>query len=476
MKKLFALIIVVSMVITMSSMVFAETPETELSALASADFDTSNGLDTYNSDGTINITVSLGDVAIPETVDGITAFIFEIIYDKDMVAPAENGEVDSDGDSFDYTSLIDNAPDGWECFGKIDSQNGSFELALWDVTTLNPICEADALTITVPFSVKPEAKVEDISFSFKNGQIHDVDLMVSASVEISGFSVEYALQPDVISDYPEEAISIDIAGYSDAENNVIFYAENDITVADYVASYIDDEEASKGMNDFAIIIINNENGKVTYVNTDISGEESDKSEVVIPAGHYVIGVNGNNTEDYTALCEFAIVDYNIDLYNLNVEITGNFNPAIELSNVAFILYDPIPTPKQDANLVYDVDSAIITVYETELDIEEFNAMFKRDVTVIDQDGNEVTSGYVTNGMKIDYEDGVTIVMLGDVHSDGKIDSFDYILIKRHCLNTFEPTELQLLAARVAGNEEISVYDYLFLKRICLGTLKLSNLM
>ncbi len=479
MKKLFAFIVIVSMLITTSSIVLAETTansDVVFSASASADFDTSNGLDTYNADGTIYVTVSLGEVSIPETVTGVSAFVFKIVYDTDMVVPAVSDKIDADGEAFDFTAFIDDAPDGWECFGRIDYDNGTFELSPWDATSKNAITVADALTVTVPFSVKPDAKVDDIAFSFAGCEIYDEDPLVFESLEISGFSVEYALQPDVLTKLPEKSVSLDIAGYQSSTKNVIYYAENDITVGDYVASYTNNADAQEGMNDFAIIIVNAKNGMVTYSNVIVDGNKSDKSDVVIPADHYIIGVHSDNTDDYIYFCEFAKVDTEVNIYNVNPETTGKFDTGVALENAGFAFSNPKPVLKEGALAIYDFEEAVITVYDTKLDVKAFKSMFENDVTVLDENGNELTSGYVANGMTIDYADGVTIIMLGDVDSDGEIDVQDYVLIKRYCLKTFNFEPLELMAAQVAGNYDVGVVDYIYVKRICLKTLKLSVLM
>lgn len=61
---------------------------------------------------------------------------------------------------------------------------------------------------------------------------------------------------------------------------------------------------------------------------------------------------------------------------------------------------------------------------------------------------------------------------GDVNFDGAIDRYDYILVKRICMNTIALGEKQLLAADVNGNGEADKFDYILIKRHCLGTYKI----
>lgn len=477
MKKLFALLLALSMLITASTVVLAETTEitenTEIpfSASARAAYSTSNGLGTYNADGTIDITVTLSDISVPEAVAGISVFMLDIVYDKNMVVPAVEGAIDSDGEQFDFSAVLDEAPNGWECFGRVDSQNGVLEIAVWDPSSLASLGVDGSLSFTVPFKVKTNAMVGDIVFSFDNGEIVEPELVVSSSIAIDDIEISYAHQPDVLTDVPANAISLDIAGFKDA-SNIIYYAENEISVGEFVEAYSTSED-SVGMNGYAIAVVNPENNKIIHFDTDLGMPQGDKSGVIIPAGYYILGVNGNNTDDYAEFCENIDNNSIVMLYNVNVK--GAYGNA-ELTNAAFVVTDPIPVLRKGVNAVYDHEQAIITVYDTNLTVGRFKGMFQNDVAVLDKNGNLYTYGYIETGMTIDYADGISIVMLGDVYSDGKIDQIDYILVKRHCFGTYKITGAALNAAHVAGKETVSSTDYVFIKRICFGTLTLADLM
>lgn len=58
---------------------------------------------------------------------------------------------------------------------------------------------------------------------------------------------------------------------------------------------------------------------------------------------------------------------------------------------------------------------------------------------------------------------------GDVNQNGKIDSTDYMLVKRYVLGTVRLTDAQLLAADIDRNGTINLLDYMMLKRHVLGT-------
>ncbi|MBO5869344.1 MAG: dockerin type I repeat-containing protein, partial [Clostridia bacterium] len=56
--------------------------------------------------------------------------------------------------------------------------------------------------------------------------------------------------------------------------------------------------------------------------------------------------------------------------------------------------------------------------------------------------------------------------------DGKIDSVDYLLIKRSAFGTYTLTEAMTLAGDINSDNLINSVDYLLVKRACFGTYKI----
>ncbi len=61
---------------------------------------------------------------------------------------------------------------------------------------------------------------------------------------------------------------------------------------------------------------------------------------------------------------------------------------------------------------------------------------------------------------------------GDVNFNGEIEKFDYILVKRACMNTVTLDKKQLLSADVNGNGEVEKFDYILIKRHCMKTFEI----
>ncbi|MBR6783340.1 MAG: DUF1080 domain-containing protein [Clostridia bacterium] len=60
-------------------------------------------------------------------------------------------------------------------------------------------------------------------------------------------------------------------------------------------------------------------------------------------------------------------------------------------------------------------------------------------------------------------------LLGDVNNDGKIDQYDYILVKRHYFETRVLTDDEFTRADVNGDSKVDQYDYILIARHYFGT-------
>ena len=59
--------------------------------------------------------------------------------------------------------------------------------------------------------------------------------------------------------------------------------------------------------------------------------------------------------------------------------------------------------------------------------------------------------------------------MGDVNANGKVDSLDYLLVKRACFGTYELSDDEYARANINGDDKIDSADYLLVKRIAFGT-------
>ncbi len=467
MKRFIAVIMTVSMLLSLGA--FAGTA----TAASAATVDI-QAPETYNPGDVLDIVISFDSIATAFG-EGIATVGFEIHYPIDKVTPNVTAASDGEGDELDFTSLITESPAAWEGIGRLDTDLGYYDLAFAEYNAINVVDTENPLVITVPFTVKEDAKVDPICFDVRNIVVYDVDFDDSYEPSDNEVIVDYALQPENKASVPADAIALEVAGYRHEAKNVIYYAFEEITIGDYIRSFIEITNNQQDMNYFAIIIVD-ENNVVTYADTLIGRPQSDKSAVVIPEGSYIIGVNGNKAEDFEAFKKIAYVGATVTLYNVNLEATGMVATGTDLSDAAFTVSVSSLVVNDDAKLVYDEMDSVIRLYIDKVDIADFKAMFENDITVLDAEGEEVTSGYVKTGMKVDFADGVDIIVMGDCNSDGKVDAKDYIRVKRHILRTMTLEGLEYEAALIVGNAKPSARDYIVIKRYVLKTVKVSDYM
>lgn len=85
--------------------------------------------------------------------------------------------------------------------------------------------------------------------------------------------------------------------------------------------------------------------------------------------------------------------------------------------------------------------------------------------------DNATTGY--NFINTEYNTSYTIIVLGDVNSDGQIKASDYMKIKNYIMKTTTLNNIQKMAADVNGDGEIKASDYMKIKNHIMGTTRIS---
>ena len=437
----------------------------------------------YNYGSVVEVTYELEITNLPEDTQGISVIYLQLCYDHYVLTPAIIGEEDEDGDKNDYSDYATGGPDEWMAFGTIFAEDSALEICYWDDMSDTRVQEGDVITFTVPFKVNDPKDCETENVEFNHAlvsvsfcELYENDLKTVYQAPTDTITLYRAIQPEEAQPLPETAIPLHIAGYRHAANNVIWYSDEGSTIGSYIESYMEITNNQQDMNYFAIAIVDAETGKVVLMDTAIGRPQSDKSAVYIPSDHYIIGVNGNNIDDYNAFCDQIRTGATIKLYNVNVDATKNAIPEMELVGAGFEILSSEPIFKEDANAIYDEESLEVKVFENDISISEFKEMIENEIVVTDEEGNEIPEDYLLKtGMKIDAKEPIDIIVMGDVNGDGLVNQYDYILIRRHYLETFTLEGAFLKAACISNGESVVIYDYIYVKRAYFGTLDLAVL-
>lgn len=457
MKKLSALLLAVVMMSALIVTVFAAKVDMVNQFVV---VDTDASTDYYNPGNTVYVNFTVGNVSL-DGADGVSALDFDIYYDSELVEPMVGPEYDEYGDFCSYSSILVNNPgDTWEAFGSLDAENSRYIFGFADWYVENPLTSETSLSVSIPFAVKSTTKVDDIVFAFDNVEAYNADLSKGCEVEVADVVVQYALQPDSLPALPSDVIPLDIAGYKHDINNVVYFTEVEMTVADYISLFMEPVSGQDKMSSFAVIIASH-NGKVVY--SDLT--DADKSDVVIPADAFIIGIFSDNTNDIAKVQSLLRAGSSIEFHNLNIESTSRLTQGVALTRAGFSIIDFETEDGVDAYI--DHNEKTVTVYVQNVTLSMLDDMITGDISVYNEKGYLASSDIVRTGDVIDYADGYTVVVLGDVNCDGKVNHFDYLLLKAHIVKGVELPEYGYKAACITGTTP-SIFDYLAVKGCYFG--------
>lgn len=182
-------------------------------------------------------------------------------------------------------------------------------------------------------------------------------------------------------------------------------------------------------------------------------------------------------------------DGNADLENVYV---GNKNQAFRVdgdktvySRDGSTVFDPsayvsiTPSPKSNCTLdIQGIDGKYYVFEKSErFTLAELADKYGAEsFTAHRMDGRLVAPDEIPGTGTVLCFDGARmyLVLIGDANGDASIDKYDYILIKRTCLNTYSPLKRQTQAMILRDADSVSVYDYIIHKRHVMGTFDIFN--
>ncbi len=103
-------------------------------------------------------------------------------------------------------------------------------------------------------------------------------------------------------------------------------------------------------------------------------------------------------------------------------------------------------------------------------VNEFLKSFKSGAKVIGDKGALSGGEYVSTGSSVTLGGAsYTVLISGDAAANGIVDKYDYIVIKRVCLDTYEPEYVESKVIDVDSDGSVNKFDYLLVKRHVLGS-------
>lgn len=196
------------------------------------------------------------------------------------------------------------------------------------------------------------------------------------------------------------------------------------------------------------------------LNLDISTDSVEIAATKVSSKSTINGTGSValNGDKQTISIKVTAENGDVRTYNINVTRTGE--KAIAISEILRVI-----NIKNDGTYIFglNVGTDISVIKKNIIDKEA-----KAEVSSSDKNNKSKTSGIIASGDKIKIktsseERTYTIILYGDVNSDGKISSADYIKIKNHIMDVTKLTDLEQEYADANKDGKVNSADYIAIK-------------
>lgn len=196
------------------------------------------------------------------------------------------------------------------------------------------------------------------------------------------------------------------------------------------------------------------------LNLDINTTSIEISASKVYSGSVVSGTGtiALKGDKQTIPITVTAVNGDVRVYNINITRSGEI--ALSISEILRTL-----NINNDGNYMYG--------FKLGTDISEIKKMIidkesKVEVSSYNKDGSEKINGIIASGDKIKIktsseEKEYLIILYGDVNSDGKISSADYVAIKNHIMDVKKLSDTELIYADANKDGKVNSADYVTIK-------------
>ena len=203
------------------------------------------------------------------------------------------------------------------------------------------------------------------------------------------------------------------------------------------------------------------NTKTDYdLNLDINTTSIDITATKVYSGSVITGTGSVSLSGEKQVIPITVTAQNGDIRVYNINITRSGEKAIAISEILRLL-----EINNDGTYMYGfkLDTDISAIKKDIIEKEN-----KVEVTSFDKTGKTKTSGIIASGDKIKIkteseEKEYIIILYGDINSDGKITSADYIMVKNHIMEVSKFNDLEKIYADANKDGKINSADYIAIK-------------
>ena len=164
-------------------------------------------------------------------------------------------------------------------------------------------------------------------------------------------------------------------------------------------------------------------------------------------------------------------------YYIHLYLDGEFYEGYAAADFIKVV-EPEPEPEPEPFGEYVVEDFMLVGIKPGTTASQFRKNVNIDVYLYTVEGNKVENDEAipTSCEARYFKDGkmqmLTIVVMGDLNCDAKVNTVDYVMAKRYIMGTFYLQGENLRAAMLSGRSTMSTADYVLLKRYVMGTYEL----
>ena len=196
------------------------------------------------------------------------------------------------------------------------------------------------------------------------------------------------------------------------------------------------------------------------INLSLSTSSVEISATKVSGKSTISGTGSVSLSGEKQMIPITVTAQNGDVRIYNINVTRSETVAIAVGEILRLL-----NIKNDGYYMYgfEVGTDISAIKKNIISKES-----KAEVTSFDKNGKSKTSGAIASGDKIkiktdNEEKTYAIIVYGDVNSDGKISSADYITIKNHIMDVTKLGSLEQTFADANKDGKVSSADYITIK-------------
>jgi len=180
-----------------------------------------------------------------------------------------------------------------------------------------------------------------------------------------------------------------------------------------------------------------------------------------------------NLANLSASFDFSTLPVDTYTYTVQIEtVNGSASTKHTLLTQAFNVIAPGLELKDDvaASGVYELNEKFIKGFGVGMQFSQFKNLFKYDVKVYDNNGNEVTdTGCIGTGYTVSCEgDSCFAILAADINGDATVSSVDYISLQSSLKDKQELSEAFSLAADLNGDGVATTADCISMKSLLSG--------